>query len=385
MAGASPLFFAQEAGGAASSGAASAVGWTIAILLIIGFVIAVVINMRRGRREVGSELELAPNRKPYLTDDELEGPKLDRTLGAGLFLLAIISVSLPVYWLYEPARQEGAVQSFKEESISIGETIYTTKAKCIECHGPKGVGGSKETPILNDNGQFVALVKWQAPALNTVLYRYSYEEVKDILTYGRGNTPMPPWGAAGGGPLTDQQLDNVIAYLQSIQLPSAQSRADVTKELDKVCKADDQGNCTVKDPAAPATLGDGPTYANVGVALFNLGLYDGFAGGAYSCGRCHTKGWAYGQPEVPGGGFLGPNITGGSELRQFETVDAQDAFVSKGSERGKKYGKGGNGSGQMPGFGFNPNAETKGSDMQTDQTMLTQDQINSIVIYERSL
>ena len=60
---------------------------------------------------------------------------------------------------------------------------------------------------------------WKAPALNTVLYRYSKDEVKFILNYGRQNTPMPAWGAPGGGPLTEQQLDDVIAYLYSIQLP----------------------------------------------------------------------------------------------------------------------------------------------------------------------
>ncbi|MGR3652138.1 MAG: phosphoribosylanthranilate isomerase, partial [Roseovarius sp.] len=29
-----------------------------------------------------------------------------------------------------------------------------------------------------------------------------------------------------------------------------------------------------------------------GEALFNLGQDNGFAGGAYSCGRCHTRGWS---------------------------------------------------------------------------------------------
>ena len=37
----------------------------IAVVLIVGFVIAVVVNMRQGRAEVGSEIELAANRKPY--------------------------------------------------------------------------------------------------------------------------------------------------------------------------------------------------------------------------------------------------------------------------------------------------------------------------------
>src|SRR4051794_13741801 len=116
--------FAQEAGGAAAgNSAASAIGWTIAVLLIAGFVLALAINVRRGRAEVGAELELAPNRKPYLSDEELEGKKLDRTLGAGLLLLAMISITVPLYWLYEPARQDGAIKRFEEESIGYGSEI----------------------------------------------------------------------------------------------------------------------------------------------------------------------------------------------------------------------------------------------------------------------
>ncbi len=378
-----PVLFAQAAeAGASTSSPAAAIGWTIAVVAILGFVVALLINMRRGKAEVGSEITLAPNRKPYLSDEELEGKKLDRTLGAGLVMLAMISLALPLYWLYEPARQEGAVERRSEEAIHYGEVIYTTKAQCSACHGPEGVGGAKTTPILNESGDFVATVTWQAPALNTVLYRYSKDEVKFILEYGRGNTPMPAWGALGGGPLTDQQLDNVIAYLQSIQLPAEEAKAALTKEIEKVCAPDAEQRCTIPDPASP----NGEVkYATLGQALFQLGLYDGFAGGAYSCGRCHTKGWSYGEPEVTGGGALGPNLTGGSEIRQFELPQSQVDFVSKGSELGKRYGRNGNGSGQMPGFGLNPNAEEADAVMQTNQVMLTQEQIAAVVEYERSL
>jgi mono/diheme cytochrome c family protein len=376
----STLLAAEAA--APARGPEAAIGWLIAGVLIVGFAVAIVINVRRGRAEVGSEIELAPNRKPYLSDDELETTKLDRTLTAALGLLAVIAIAVPMYWLYEPARQAGAVKMFEETAIRQGEKIYTETAKCSECHGPEGVGGVKSTPILNDNGEFVAQVNWQAPSLNNVLYRYSREEVLDILNYGRGNSPMPAWGAPGGGPLTEQQLTDTIDYLESIQVPATETREMVDKEIEKVCKPDETGASTIPDPSSP---GGATTYATVGEALFNLGQYDGFSGGAFSCARCHTKGWSYGQPEVPGGGGLGPNLTNASTLRQFDTAEAQIAFVSKGSERGKPYGNLGNGSGQMPGFGLNPNAELEGAKMDASQVMYTQDQIAAIVDYERSL
>src|SRR3954453_13403711 len=134
--------------------AASAIGGIIAVTLIVGFAIAVVANMRRGRAEVGSELELAANRKPYLEDEELEGKKLDRTLGLGLVVLAVIAITLPAYWLPEPGRQQGGVEKVKDGVVFRGGTVYTTKAQCASCHGPAGVGGVKNYTLLNSNGDF---------------------------------------------------------------------------------------------------------------------------------------------------------------------------------------------------------------------------------------
>lgn len=359
--------------------AASAIGGVIAVVLIVGFIIAVVANMRQGRHEVGAELELAANRKPYLSDEELEGKKLDRTLGFGLVLLGVIALALPLYWLAEPGRQSGAVERFKEEAIARGEVVYDVKAKCSDCHGPAGVGGVRSYTLLNANGDFFAQVEWKAPALNTVLFRYSKDEVKFILDYGRQNTPMPAWGAPGGGPLTEQQIDNVIAYLYSIQLSSDASQTALQEEIDTVCKPDDANLCTV----------EGAKWKTLGEALFNMGQYDGFAAGAYSCARCHTKGWSFNMPEVAGGGGFGPSLTDGSPLRIFETAQQQELFVSTGSELGKPIGSAGIGSGQMPGFGLNPSAidpvTAEVTGMNPAQTMYTQDQIAAVVAYERSL
>ena len=65
------------------------VGAVIVVLLMVGMVIYIIANVRSGREEIGSEIELAPNRKPYLSDEELETRKLDRTLRWALVLLII--------------------------------------------------------------------------------------------------------------------------------------------------------------------------------------------------------------------------------------------------------------------------------------------------------
>lgn len=357
--------------------AARTIGIVLGVLLLLAFAIAILFNMRKGRAEVGSEIELAANRKPYLDDEELETKKLDRTLGAGLVLLAVIGIALPLYWLAEPSRQTNAVDAFKEEAIKRGENIYINGAQCASCHGPLGVGGVANYTITDPStGDYVGSVSWRAPSLNNVMYRYTPEQVTYILQYGRAFSPMPAWGSLGGGPLTDQQLSDVIEYLISIQIPGDQSKAEVAAELEKTCAADAAGNCTVP----------GGDYKTLGQAVFNLGYADGFAGGSYSCGRCHTKGWSYGKAQVAGGGAYGPNLTNGSEIRQFATADQQIAFVSLHPKEGAAYGAQGIANGRMGSFGVNPNAlDPKTAIMEPDQVMLTQEQIAAVVAYERSL
>jgi mono/diheme cytochrome c family protein len=359
------------------------IGIVLAVLLILAFLVAIVANMRKGRREVGAEIELAPNRLPGTPDDELETKRLDRTLGLGLAGLAVIAVTLPLYWLAEPGRQEGAVEKFNEEFVSRGEELFVEGAQCASCHGPEGVGGAASYTLTADNGDFIASVEWQAPALNTVMYRYTTEQVKNILDYGRPGTPMPAWGANGGGPLTTQQLDNIIDYLYTIQLPAEEAEAERDEAIEAACAPDDEGLCTIPDPASP----DGAVrYANVGEAIFNLGLYDKFAGGAYSCGRCHTQGWSYGQPGLAGGGAFGPDLRDGRTLRQFLTPLSQIDFVSVYHPMGSAYGVRGISSGRMPGFGVNPNAEDPDETrVAVGQVMLTEEQIAAVVAYERSL
>ena len=62
------------------------------------------------RPELGAEIELAPNRKPYYDDEAARGPAARAFQLIGLGLLAVIAVGLPLYWLAEPGRQAGAVE-----------------------------------------------------------------------------------------------------------------------------------------------------------------------------------------------------------------------------------------------------------------------------------
>jgi mono/diheme cytochrome c family protein len=172
---------------------------------------------------------------------------------------------------------------------------------------------------------------------------------------------MSAWGSLGGGPMTDQQISDIIEYLKSIQIPMEGCPAG-----ERVCDTGHLPTAVQNDiqKSAQDAVASGK-YKTLGEALFNLDINSG----AYSCARCHTKGWSYDQPEQSGGGAMGPNLTGGSESRQFPNESDQVSFVGAGSELGKRYGQQGQGSGRMPGY----------------EQLLTDDQIRAIVEYERSL
>lgn len=347
----------------------TSIAWLIFVVILVGWLVYAFFNFRQARDELGSELELAPNRKPYFDDEELEGPRLTRMLAFSFAMLVIITVGLPIYWILEPSRMAGAEATQEELFVEWGSRLFAPTAdggfNCAGCHGGMNAGGGSAEYALPDPATGgVHVVNWLAPALNTIFYRYDEEEVRFIIVYGRPFSPMSPWGVEGGGPLNDQQVDTLLAYLWSIQIP----REDCGPGEDDPLSCP-SGHLPTEmqddiDAAADRAVEEG-LYATRGEALYNLTM----ASGAYSCARCHTPGWSWGDPGQPGQGALGWNLTGGSTNEHFPNEADMIAFITSGSTLGARYGTQGQGTGRMPGFG----------------AMLTEEQIREITEYVRSL
>ena len=227
---------------------------------------------------------------------------------------------------------------------------------------------------------------WKAPALNTVMLRYSREEVTYILNYGRAYSPMPAWGGPGGGPLTEQQIaepGRLPPVDHHLAPPSPRPRPRPPCAPHSASSRSPSPSTTPRSrPARPCSTSASDT---------------GFAAGAYACGRCHTRGWCISQDPAniappgadiseyvdypDGAGGYGPRLRGGIIPRQFADVAALAEFLHGGAERGVAYGNNGlSGDGMMPGFGDNPNTEEVDGD-----GMLTDEMIESIARYVRSL
>ena len=347
----------------------TAIAWLIAVIVGLGWAIYAFLNLRSARSEVGSEIELAANRKPYFDDETLEGPRLERMQVLGVLMLAIIVVGLPLYWIFEPSRQAGATEYRDKQFVTWGAGLFASTEdggfNCAGCHGGmNGVGGVAPFNIADPLTGEVQAVNWIAPAVNTIFYKFNADEVRFILVYGRPFSPMSPWGLEGGGPMNAQQIDTLIRYMESIQVP--RENCGVGEDDPLTCPsgnlpADKQGDI---ETLARQAVADG-VYESYGEALFNLDLDSG----AYSCARCHTQGWSWGEPGVTGAGGFGPSLIGGAANRQFPDVEDMVDFIRNGSQLGQTYGVQGQGSGRMPGFG----------------SMLTDEQLRAVVAYVRSL
>lgn len=368
------------------------IGYVIAGIVLLAMVVYWLFNWLEGRRESGSEIELAANRKPNMTDEEMETKRLDLALTGGLVLLTVIALAYPLYWLGEPGRQEGLVSFTDSQSVKQGAELY--EANCSQCHGSaNGDGGvASDFALVDNNGVFVEQVQWTAPSLAAVLDRFSYDEVKYILERGRTNSPMPAWGAAGGGPMTDQQIDKVIAYLAAEQ----QTPEEIAKGVDDgvtqaaLFKARqdnyDLYTAQLRHETWIHDLEDSPElfenqawadahpgyaeavadYDNVEDALAGLtaakkGVEDTLAGiadeleasalggddvlygellfnnpaggGAYGCARCHSAGYSYNANDFPDNPLVPPIINGGGGFAP-SLVGVLDQFESAEEQAG---------------------------------------------------
>lgn len=341
------------------------VAMVLLAVVVVGWAIYVFVNIRQSKRELGSEIELAPNRGSLPDDEELEGPRLEKVQAFGVLMLLVIALVLPIYWLREGGRRSGAEEGFSQRAANRG-ALLAEEQGCIECHGADLNGANFAAVVLDighqysDRDSFIVNTSWRGPALNTVFQRFDsgastlaeVEEVRNILVFGRG--VMPAWGLDGGGPLNDQAIDDLVAWLWRERLTDeeATSRAAAAKE------------------AAMAADPD----KSEGEVLFEL-----------HCARCHTPLWpgrgpaelpnGGGEVEIlpgpPGAGRYGPALNSLGLSQLFRDPQDQVAFIANGASDNVPYGDQNTRLGNygMPGFA----------------SILTEDEIRAIVDYERSL
>jgi hypothetical protein len=217
---------------------------------------------RRRRAE-----KVPPALRPGETDDVLEGSRLTKISTWGLIMSVLLAALIFLYWIHEPTRMANTTAEFAKNQITRGQQLFdlttdpvtglpnTNGIGCARCHGNKlaavdptkgnNAGGGTNTFIDSKTGkQETAAV----PGLYCVFYRYvngppsgsnyqamyptNFDFIQATIQRGRTNgllgdgDDMPTWSQDYGGPMTDQEISDLIAYLVSIQYPAKRCEAN---------------------------------------------------------------------------------------------------------------------------------------------------------------
>lgn len=214
------LLLAVESGGQTAEGGGLSAATIAVIVLLVALaafgVAYVVVGPGRGKKpRTRGDIPLAM--RPYHSDEELETTGLERAMSWGVALALFIAVFFPLYWVLEPDRIESKDDEFYNEDVALGRELYA--ANCTNCHGEDAEGGLAPHPDPNVEAA------WPAPDLTNIAARYTESDIvldveefiETTLFQGRPGTPMPAWGSAYQGPMNDQQIEAITAYILAIQ------------------------------------------------------------------------------------------------------------------------------------------------------------------------
>jgi menaquinol-cytochrome c reductase cytochrome b/c subunit len=115
----------------------------------------------------------------------------------GLTILAVVTT---------PAQAETAAAGTIPEQIALGQDLYSLN--CAECHGDdgkleiitgvEGLEGKQIVPINNSD----------------VMYTLNDSALADVISYGRPNSGMTPFGKSYGGSLSPTEIESIATFMR---------------------------------------------------------------------------------------------------------------------------------------------------------------------------
>jgi mono/diheme cytochrome c family protein len=199
------------------------------IILVVGgaifvLVAAAVLAARRGQPRRESTAEIPRAMRPGPSDPDLETPLLQKLQGWGVLLVAFFVLWVPMTWLFEPDRNLTQERALLTDSVARGKDavqLYSEENQggvgCVRCHGQGLVGSvildtTTGVPRPTPNLTTVCGGPWTGhPAI------HGLDDVFATIEQGRANTPMPSWSIRYAGAMDDQQIDDIVNYIVSIQ------------------------------------------------------------------------------------------------------------------------------------------------------------------------
>jgi cytochrome c oxidase cbb3-type subunit 3/ubiquinol-cytochrome c reductase cytochrome c subunit len=169
------------------------------------------------------------------------------------------------------------VEDTPQTPLEHGRELYVEY--CGHCHGDKGEGYAADNANALANEDFLALA--------------SDDFLRDAVIYGRPGTPMSGWGEARAGPLSDADVDDLVAYMRT-----AQDEPDLDVHDDVVEGTVAKGESVYAAAGCPACHGDwgqGNAALSLNNPWFLNTASDGYLRESIRRGRRDTTMGAYGD------------------------------------------------------------------------------------------
>jgi mono/diheme cytochrome c family protein len=262
-------------------------------------------------------------------------------IGTLLFMLIFVATGLvllnegvlPDQAVNGTGRMQIEARAQSGRSIEAGGLIFISN--CATCHGPNGEGIPGKGPTLVPD-----LFTKHFPALKATGYQGTLSDfVKLTVAAGRPiqstyaeslgvfAAPMPTWSQQFGGPLRDDQINNIVDFVMNWQ---AQAEVGPTVPSNFKAIGSDQ---TVELPTGDAAHGADLFAQKVKAA----------SGNNLPCMACHslTAGEIKVGPSLAGVATRAPNREPGKTAEQYirESIQAPNAFIVPDDPRFAPNGK----------------------------------------------
>ncbi len=133
-------------------------------------------------------------------DTPEQGAALERWYMAGLVCMALLIGAFPFYRWREPARRAFALTEQRASYQRAGHDLYAVH--CVGCHGVEARGGVPIGPTLS---------------AKEFLKSTDDAQIRWLIGGGVPGTTMVAYSLDFGGPLTAQQIDQIVTFLRGLE------------------------------------------------------------------------------------------------------------------------------------------------------------------------
>src|SRR5918996_1687078 len=192
----------------------------------------------------------------------------------GVLITTTLVLFTMYYWLTDAPRRAEIDAEHEAELLEYGEVVFSNDeaepaaAGCATCHGPEGEGGAPDAQVVGPNLHSNSLFQKLKANPDYIRLAVSYG---GVVVSGNVNSAMPKWSYEVGGPLNEQQIEAVVALVETW---AAEGEAAAPEEVPDTVEAGAEvfatAGCVTCHGAELEGTTAGPNIQTIGSGLVDL-------------------------------------------------------------------------------------------------------------------